>query len=206
MIVIHVIRKPCSEGSVGRNALKLGTGGLNIGGTRLKLESSVNLDAVQRQHTTAAVNFGGAKPGDQVQMYKAEGRWPANLVLQHHPDCKQAGTRQIKAITGTLNGSWRHGHQYEGGFSGAAQEHLGTQIGYGDANGMETVTTWQCADGCPVFWLDSQSGLCPPAGGPKKTDSGEKSIFGIGAPPTQFYRDTGGASRFFKQVGGQTDG
>jgi site-specific DNA-methyltransferase (adenine-specific) len=44
--------------------------------------------------------------------------------------------------------------------------------------------------------MDRQSGNLSPCGGPKRTDNGEDSMFGIGQPG-YVYKDTGGASRFF---------
>ena len=44
--------------------------------------------------------------------------------------------------------------------------------------------------------LDEQTGILSNTGGPKKTDSSKKSIFGAGMPGTN-YTDIGGASRFF---------
>jgi len=75
----------------------------------------------------------------------------------------------------------------------------------------ETVEAWECVEGCPVADLDGQSGDRRSAypGNPLRADafsgafpSGE----GWGMPHSgQQYSDTGGASRFFKQVGGETD-
>ena len=40
MKIVHILRKPLSEGSVADNVLKHGCGGLNIDGTRIKYEAS----------------------------------------------------------------------------------------------------------------------------------------------------------------------
>jgi len=45
--------------------------------------------------------------------------------------------------------------------------------------------------------LDRQSGHLVGCGGPKSTDSGDASMFGIGQPGRTYERDGGGASRFF---------
>lgn len=80
---IVVARKPLI-GTVAANVLEYGTGGLNIDGTRIAHDSSVNLEAVQRQSSDNPIQFGGAKPGDVVQMYKPGGRWPANVILDEY--------------------------------------------------------------------------------------------------------------------------
>ena len=45
--------------------------------------------------------------------------------------------------------------------------------------------------------LDRQSGVLAGCGGPKQTDSGDASMFGIGQPGRTYERQGGGASRFF---------
>ena len=77
---IVMARKPV-EGTVASNVLTYGTGGLNIDGSRIAHDDSVNLDTMQRQQANNPIRFGGANPGDVISMYKPEGRWPANLVI-----------------------------------------------------------------------------------------------------------------------------
>ena len=69
-------------------------------------------------------------------------------------------------------------------------------------DGTETVAAWTCAPGCPVAALDAQSGVLSPQGSPKRVDTRDSSFLGtgFGGGVTTFYGDTGGASRFFKQV------
>ncbi len=59
MRIIHVLRKPLSEGTVAANTLKHGVGAYNIDAVRVAHESDANL----------------------------EGRWPANMILQHLDGC-----------------------------------------------------------------------------------------------------------------------
>jgi DNA modification methylase len=78
---IVMARKPV-EGTVANNVLTYGTGGLNIDASRIKGLTEKELNwTPQRQHSENPIQFGGAKSGDVVSMYKAEGRWPANLIL-----------------------------------------------------------------------------------------------------------------------------
>ena len=76
--------------------------------------------------------------------------------------------------------------------------------------GGETVAAWDCEDGCPVAALDVQTvGLSRPnrvLG--TKTEAGQKGLIynhGFGDQLAATHNDTGGASRFFKQVGGKID-
>jgi DNA methylase len=81
---ICVARKPL-VGTVANNVLTYGTGALNIDGSRVGYaDGEVNFDRVQRQqHSEGAVEgaFGAsALIGKEILTYKAEGRWPANVI------------------------------------------------------------------------------------------------------------------------------
>jgi site-specific DNA-methyltransferase (adenine-specific) len=81
---IVMARKPV-EGTVANNVLTHGTGGINIDASRIKGLTEKELNwTPQRQHSENPIQFGGAKSGDVVSMYKAEGRWPANLILDEY--------------------------------------------------------------------------------------------------------------------------
>jgi DNA modification methylase len=74
-------RKPLI-GTVAENFLAWGVGGLNIDASRVKYESGeVDFSKQQKQGVNNPLRIGGAKPGDVVQMWKPEGRWPANVIL-----------------------------------------------------------------------------------------------------------------------------
>jgi hypothetical protein len=83
---------------------------------------------------------------------------------------------------------------------------LGTNRGYVDAEGLETISRWVCVMGCPVTLLDNQSGQRPSTltgrADPTQThsnpgDNHGNSLFGGGN--SSVYADSGGASRFFPQ-------
>ena len=80
---IVVARKPLI-GTVAANVLEWGVGGLNIDGSRIPHDSSVNLETIHSQSSYNPIQFGGSKPGDVIQMYKPGGRWPANVILDEH--------------------------------------------------------------------------------------------------------------------------
>jgi len=61
-----------------------------------------------------------------------------------------------------------------------------------------------CAHGCPVVALDAQSGFLHPA--TSRTDTVSKGMFAGGMAGTVYQDGGGGASRFFKQVGGKVGG
>ena len=153
MKVIHLLRKPCSEGTVAANVLRWGTGALNIDGTRVAHDESVDMDAMQRQQATGGNSsvkgaFGAeALVGKEIAMYKPGGRWPANLVLQHLDGCEQTGTREE---AGYSVNRFTDGAKPFGGGAGHPYESVTVP--------QSTVPVWACAEGCPVAALDAQSG------------------------------------------------
>ena len=81
---IIVARKPLI-GTVAENVLTYGTGGLNIDGSRINnLTDKEKNRTPQRQHSNNPIQFGGAKSGDVISMYKPGGRWPANVILDEY--------------------------------------------------------------------------------------------------------------------------
>ena len=121
------------------------------------------------------------------------GRWPANLVLQHLPTCEQTGTREEPGYTvnrftdGAKPFGGGAGHPYE-------SEHVPPS----------TVPVWACGAGCPVAGLDAQSGVSKTPTTVTRGAGGQHGSYSpLGAQAdVPSYGDTGGASRFFKQVGG----
>lgn len=184
MLVVHIIRKPLSEGNVASNVLKWGTGALNIDASRVR---------------TPGTGSG------------SDGRWPANLILSHLPECVCKGTKRVAAQRGG-GGVKRPGdkgteHGVYGEYGGKEYPDVITK---GDADGMESIQDWVCVEGCPVRGMDGQSGNRPVSGaartGRPATAGGTgnevtgimQSIPGNGT----LHNDSGGASRFFKQVQG----
>lgn len=110
------------------------------------------------------------------QYQQPPGRWPANLILQHLPDCEHVGTHQV-ASDSPYPASRPSGSEVRGSSGHKGQEGLQEAFTKG-----ETGDTWVCAPGCPVAALDEDSGI---------TSQPEKD---------RWVTETGGASRFFKQV------
>jgi len=208
MIVIHMARKPL-EGTVAQNALKYGTGSLNIGDTRLSTKDNLGGGAYASDPTPRPnpedwrFKRGGA--GDTPP--EVSGRWPANVILQHKPGCVQAGTKIVKGSPSskTVPDAYE-GESVTGMLRGVS--HPGNQ--HGDSTGKEQVAAWDCESGCPVADLDEQSGsLTSGTGAVKRASSRDQDGNGSAAfgqenrpegTPMVSYGDTGGASRFFKQV------
>ena len=196
---IVLARKPLEKGlSIAENVLKWGTGGINIDGCRVGSEIR-----------TMPI-FSNDKKGDETQfnLYPnvqhhieetSQGRFPANLILTHHPDCVCNGLKKV--ISDSHHTTKYNGNTtlYEGGWKDG--EDMGNK--FADANGKETIENWTCHDDCPIKIMDEQSGdrkgwasqnhsNFSPYGG-NAFNSSETKRLGF----HKGYDDKGGASRFF---------
>jgi site-specific DNA-methyltransferase (adenine-specific) len=71
-------RKPLSEKTVAANVLKWGTGGINIDGSRVDYSANENIDFSRVQDGNI---YGKADQKQTTALFKANGRFPANLIL-----------------------------------------------------------------------------------------------------------------------------
>lgn len=211
---IVLARKPV-ETTVAANVLTHGTGALNIDATRIATTDPLGGGAETKTTADQKGNDGWTRPwmddpdaqaahAERVRanVVKAEqlGRFPANVVLSHTPDCELVGTKRVKTAegvwTGRMGGS--NGPVY-GMFDGDADPRQGTKVGFGDADGLETVEDWVCTDDCPVRILDDMTGSTG-EGRARAITRTPGGIFGNGADVVesvgQMFGDTGGASRF----------
>jgi hypothetical protein len=184
--IITVARKPL-VGSVASNVLEHGTGALNIGATRIGTE-----EVPIRRWDDGMKPFGNGA-GHPYTTNVSAGRWPANLVLEHRPECRLVGTRKVKGARWADTDTHKGGDGVVGNFgaSGITGRH------YTGPDGMDS---WACEPGCPVAALDAHSGdLWSGSGGVfRKTPQAKFGNFG--SDSIWRYGDRGGASRFFKTV------
>ena len=236
-----LFRKPL-EGTVAANVLAHGTGALNIDAARVGTGATLRPNGPIGYHGGGAGGIGGSESG----------RFPANLILSHTaweethcpcgahlsfvarfcPECGSDAVAHRRAgccAVGerSVKGDARDGGDGKrpGGFVGTgAANGDGKPAGtlYGDPDGLETVTAWEClatcscgrsrlaASGgaaprcacgrgmvwaCPVARLDEQSGeSASVVGSPRGAGSG--AGWGMTATGAE-YADSGGASRFF---------
>jgi site-specific DNA-methyltransferase (adenine-specific) len=129
---VVMARKPF-DGTIANNVLTWGVGGLNIDASRIGFgDEPIDFDSVQRQSADNPIKFGGAKPGDVVSMYKAEGRWPANVVLDE--DC--AGLLDQQSGVTKSPATYVRGADGFGRTSFGAGQTAGTEsLNYGDSGG-----------------------------------------------------------------------
>lgn len=92
MKVIHVLRKPFPKGgSVAADVLDLGCGALNINAAKIGTEVRVNAPAGNKPDGISYHMSVRGMPEDAPPTV-SEGRWPANLILEHLPNCQCVGT------------------------------------------------------------------------------------------------------------------
>lgn len=210
-MICTLLRKPLT-GTVVQTFSDFQAGGMNIDASRVGYSSNEpdsganfyrNRDQAMPENRT---NYFGGDDGVVKSVPSKVGRFPANLILNHRGECQLLGSKRVKAnqssSVGSGQGPNRDPSVMAWGKGGVVQG------GTAEPDGKETVESWQCVDGCSVKGLDNQSGERrstmtgrAPAGGvyinPGKSDP-NVSMFGVGGG---VYADSGGASRFFKQVG-----
>jgi hypothetical protein len=194
---IVMARKPLAAKTVTANVLGYGTGGINIAGCRVGSENRVNLPAGNKAGG-ASLNMSVVGMPQDVDARECEGRWPPNVVLTHSPDCTPIGTKRVKTSKG-IRGESPDGN---GIYNGAFPRGNNQEVGYADADGMETVEAWDCAEGCPIQEMDRQSGTSKStaANGVKRYGRSAGIMGDVGAlrdGRPEGHDDAGGASRFF---------
>lgn len=180
-----LIRKPCSEETVAKNVLKHGTGGLNIDKSRISFCG----EAPSGSGNSSQGSVPGWGNGGSGSTTPSSGRFPANLLLSHNPDCIEVGMKKIKGSHG--GGSSGIGSDmFAGGLISDTNQHV-------SEDGTETVASFECSPGCAIAELDRQSGnLGKSQGGNDRFRGGYHFKDSGPGKPTGF-GDTGGASRFF---------
>jgi hypothetical protein len=190
------------EGNFIQNALKHGVAGLNIDGARISANEVITNHSRGEESAKSKGKYGdSAKQETHQTVGQQSGRWPSNVLLGHLEGCKRVGIKKVKGNHGDLGvyhgdtRSWKN--QSVEGIN---------RIGYADAEGKETVDAWDCQEGCPVKAMDEQSGVTTSGAMKRRVgaydgESVTTFLRGDSGPHNQ-HGDTGGASRFFKQVKG----
>jgi site-specific DNA-methyltransferase (adenine-specific) len=191
---IVLARKPLEKGlSIAENVLKWGTGGINIDGCRVGVESrSFNSKGI----ASGFGNYVGGKKFEGQGEVNVSGRFPANIILTHHPECECKGLKKVKAISG--------GCKFNSAFFKSGESNFTPNGGIGDENGEETIEDWNCHPDCPIKILDEQSGIRKSNGKYNKDGTwinngdGKIRIWNVDYEKLNKYAgEVGGASRFF---------
>jgi len=203
MRIVTMTRKPCSGGSATNNVIGHQAGALNIDGCRVGYLSTRDFrETVSRNPGTdrrfVSNLYDTQSKTRPMQRVDTSGRWPANVVLVHRPECHHVG-----AVAGpgyTIN-RWTDGAKPFGG--GAGHEYESKE------RSEERIPVWDCVDSCAVGKMDEQSGVSRSGAmrryvGAYEGDSVTGFLRGNSGPHNQ-RDDVGTAARFFKQVQSEED-
>ena len=176
---VVLARKPLEKGlSIAENVLKWGTGGINIDGCRVNTNDNLakNYNSIRKSDDEMGERGYkmGFRQGKDSYAEATEstllGRFPANLILTHHPECELKGLKKVG--TGKDGGYNYEGNVYEvEGFVPKNSPNANSNYG------QETIEHWECHEDCPIRIMDEQSG--------------DKS------KSNNLVNDSGGSSRFF---------
>jgi hypothetical protein len=204
VLLVHLFRVPIEESTVAGQVLKTGTGAINIDACRVAHQSEADRASATPQGAATSRSgrlAGKSQGGGERTPYEHKqgaGRWPSNLLLVHHPECQELGTKKMKVPFGGMKpGVYARGTQ----FSYGVYSHAPNVIRYHE-DGIEEMPSWQCHPSCPCGILDRQSGDRKSAGVyPTSYSRGGGYTHGDIGKGFQgpLYEDTGGASRFFPQ-------
>jgi len=196
------------DGTFAQNAEKWGVAGLWIDGARiahlesntcrsrykagLSEEQMTGLGGIRYAH----INYG--KYAEENSRRADSGRWPANVLLQHHPECVEVGKTKVRGVKRLSAGDSEGRGIYGRGFPRGDLR----VVGYTEADGFEEVVAYNCHPDCPVGILDGMSSSKSPVSYRRMVKSENRTAYspGIGEPAGKDslnYGDSGGASRFF---------
>lgn len=130
---IILARKTIAASSVAANVLQYGAGAININGSTIK---DPELDQLS----------------DALQLQRI-GRWPANVILTHSPDCTFDGMKRVKGDNGTAPTETKTGGIWNDSTGHPAGRAYGDQI----------VEAWTCTPDCPVRLIDESPGSETPS-------------------------------------------
>ncbi len=196
---IILARKPL-ESTVAANVLKHGTGGMNIDASRVRVEDREQYDFNRRGfHERADPSSrpyeGGWKPLT-AEVGEIKGRWPANVILTHHPACVRKGVKKVKNIGGVPSKETKK--NVSPAFT--SDEYTSTVHHFGP-DGYEETEDYTCHPDCPIRILDAQSGHRAAGAHPKvRHNTPNRAMSGRNYAreiPERIEMDAGGASRFF---------
>ena len=200
---IVLARKPLEKGlSIAENVLKWGTGGINIDGCRVGNEGATKRshqsEYPKKENGTEDRSGHWARVGHEIEELN-KGRFPANLILTHHPECECKGLKKVKGMIDKPTNRTETGNTWDEENSGLRKNMPKNSGGYADENGEETIEDWDCHEDCPIRIMDEQSGVLKSGKLVGEYNGfGNNGIYGKSGTSNRSYEgDKGGASRFF---------
>ena len=156
---IIVFQKPYPKGvKPVVSMLNTGAGALNIDATRIGYKTVAGGNPADNPHLRKSINGGNGgrvfahEDKRRVVIPDANGRWPSNLVLVHHPNCECVGEYKIN------EGKSCNTNRNDEATSKSRKRDLKFGMTPGKRRGgEETVPTWNCVEACPVQAMMKQS-------------------------------------------------
>ncbi|HAX81911.1 MAG TPA: hypothetical protein DCY40_05025 [Actinobacteria bacterium] len=188
------------DGTFARNAVEHGVAGLNVDGGRIAGPAWSKEDGANGSGFNVTKFAGAIGDGESTRPYSArsgEGRYPSNLLLSHHPSCRRAGTRKVRAnvCSGTAKAE-------TSGYGGYGDRPL-NGAHHGGEDGTEEVAAWECSPDCPVAAMDRQAGHLTSGGTPASRSADKfRNAYGAfkgGEVESGIGGSAGLSSRFFHQ-------
>jgi len=160
---IVLARKPL-VGTVAANVMQFGTGALNIDATRVGSDAGWSYPNGAGGSEPHHMERGEPKGNGADQRQSTSGRWPANLILTHAPDCATecvAGcpVAALNTQSGTTKGTARTGPPGGSTFGGGAMN-ADTGTWFGDSGGASrffTTTEWDPDIDVPFLYVAKPS-------------------------------------------------
>lgn len=204
MIIVTIARKPTGGSTIAESVLLTGCGSVNVDASRVSGPRGDGVWGTSNATVDRDRKFNGSpEMGDYRSQQHEAGRWPANLVLEHRSGCRRVGSEK-KKFKGLIVRRKEKGAEVGMYSPGAAPADVVVST-LTDADGLEAVEVWDCESGCPVRRLEGV--LLQPSKGQYVRKHGSNQFLGSGLGDERMDTpsgiiDAGGASRFFKQVGG----
>ncbi len=131
--------------------MKWGTGGINIDGCRVGEREREQFSGEKKPKSESGANTYGDYDYRKSEIPLPQGRFPANVILSHHPDCILKGTKEIDS----------NSHYPEMDVQGYGKN-MGGKTDYikeGERVKKEIVEDYDCHPDCPFnFFPHSTSG------------------------------------------------
>jgi len=195
-----VLAQKPREGTYVNNTRKYGCGGLNIDECRVETDEEITNHSRSAEAAKSKGKYSDSSEQETHQTKgQQQGRFPANLVLSHHPDCEYQGSKEVEATSVRKDNTKEYDPDNE--IKMQASEKV-KRSGYADEDGKETVEDWDCVPQCPIRRMNEQSGETDGCK-PHKLES-NKEHDGWGSIQEKKgemvgYEDDGGAARYFNQ-------
>jgi len=184
--IIWSVKPP--EGSYVDNVLKWNVGAVNVD------ECRIGCEAITAHHAPVGTFGGGEERKSSTDYYKIKGRFPANVILSHHPECVQVGMKKVKNQGGVPDRDTVKNSKP----AFTSKKHT-SNIHHFEKDGFETVESWDCHPDCAVRMLDEQSGVLNSGGGNKRNTEPNtfRAVIRHRNDNNIIGTNSGGASRFF---------